>query len=277
MKRLLLLGAVLVLSLTFISCDSDETTVITLATTTSTEDSGLLSELLPVFENETGYEVEVIAVGTGQALEIGRSGDADILLVHAKELEKEFVEDGYGTERHSVMYNDFVVLGPAEDPAGVLETDGLGAALTAIHETGEADAAAFASRGDESGTHVKEKKLWETFQLNIEDKDWYNSMGQGMGDTLVAANEMEAYTLSDRGTFLSMEDRLDDLKIVFEGDDLLTNPYGIIPVNPDMHENAEHDAAIELVGFFIREDIQEKISEFGIEAYGEPLFFPDAD
>ncbi|OWZ83399.1 substrate-binding domain-containing protein [Natranaerobius trueperi] len=271
---LVLLGLTLILPL--LGCES-ESEVLTLATTTSTEDSGLLDELLPIFEDETGYRVDVIAVGTGQALEIGRSGDADILLVHAKGLEKEFVEDGYGTKRYPVMYNDFVVLGPSKDPAAVLEANNLEKTITEIYETGEKNETSFASRGDKSGTHVKESALWEKFQLDVEAKEWYNSLGQGMGDTLIAANEMNAYSLSDRGTFLSMKDKLKNLDIVFEGDDLLTNPYGIIPVDPDTHENVKYDASKELVEFFTRDDTQKKISEFRVDEYGEPLFFPDAN
>ncbi|ACB83926.1 extracellular solute-binding protein family 1 [Natranaerobius thermophilus JW/NM-WN-LF] len=271
----LILG--LTLTLTLIGCSEDETSVLTMATTTSTEDSGLLDELLPIFGDETGYEVDVITVGTGQALEIGRSGDADILLVHAKELEKEFVNDGYGTERFPVMYNDFVILGPTEDPAKVSEANDLDEAMSLIYQIGKEGDSTFSSRGDKSGTHVKETTLWEEFQLDIEGKEWYDSLGQGMGDTLIAANEMRAYSISDRGTFLSMEDSIENLQIVFEDDDMLTNPYGIIPVNPDTHENVNYEAANELVEFFVRDDIQQKISEFGIEEYGQPLFFPNTD
>lgn len=250
--------------------------VLTLATTTSTEDSGLLDDLLPVFEEETGYEVDVIAVGTGQALEIGRRGDADILLVHAPELEEEFVDEGYGTERYPVMYNDFILLGPPEDPAQLGEAAETPEAMQALVDAGEAGEAEFASRGDESGTHTKELSLWEGVQDDVEEMEWYNSLGQGMGDTLVAANEMGAYTLADRGTYLAMEEQLANLEIVFEDSPELHNPYGIIPVNPEEFPNVHYDAAQELVDFFIRDDIQERISEFGVEEFGQPLFFPDA-
>lgn len=255
---------------------------IRLATTTSTEDSGLLDELLPIFTEETGIEVDVVAVGTGQALEIGRRGDADILMVHAPDLEKEFVEDGYGTERTYIMFNDFVIVGPPEDPAGLSDLVEEGAdietAMSAIYEAGNDGSLRFLSRGDNSGTHVKEIDLWEMTGLeDVEDTGWYNALGQGMGSTLITANEMAGYALTDRGTFLSMAEEIANLKILYEGDEALNNPYGIIPLNPEVFENANYEAAQKLVDFMVRDDIQEKIGEFGIDTFGQPLFFPDAE
>ncbi|MFN2363556.1 MAG: substrate-binding domain-containing protein, partial [Halarsenatibacteraceae bacterium] len=199
---------------------------IRLATTTSTEDSGLLDELLPLFTEEAGIEVDVIAVGTGQALEIGRRGDADILMVHAPELERKFVEEGYGTERTYIMYNDFVIVGPPEDPAGISdlveEGQGVEAVLEQLYEAGNNGSLRFLSRGDNSGTHVKEMGLWEAAGINdFADTGWYYSLGQGMGSTLIATNEMAGYALTDRGTYLSMAEEIAHLKILYEGDDAL--------------------------------------------------------
>lgn len=245
-----------------------------LATTTSTEDSGLLDFLLPLFTKETGIKVEVVAVGTGQALAIGRRGDAHILLVHAPALEAVFVEEGYGTERFYVMYNDFVLVGPVNDPASLREAQGINEAMLSIYQRGEAKKSRFTSRGDESGTHNKEKNLWAGSDLSIEDKDWYLSLGQGMGSTLIATNEMGAYTLTDRGTYLSMQDVLKNTAILFQGDDSLFNPYGIIPLNPERFPHVNAQGAQALVDFFLRSDIQEKIGGFGKETFGQPLFFP---
>ncbi|UMZ75478.1 substrate-binding domain-containing protein [Natranaerofaba carboxydovora] len=248
-----------------------------LATTTSTEDSGLLDELLPIFEDETGYNVEVIAVGTGQALEAGRRGDADVIFVHAKELEKEFVADGYGKKRYQVKYNDFVILGPEDDPLGIKNINNLEDAMKSIYKETEDGDTVFVSRGDGSGTHQAELSLWEEFDLNVDDKEWYNSLGQGMGDTLITANEMKGYVLADRGTYLSMRENLNNLEVVFEGSEKLKNSYGMIPINPEEFSNVDYDGAHSLAEFFVREDIQDRISEFGVDTYGEPLFFPDAD
>ncbi len=254
-----------------------EAEIIQLATTTSTDDSGLLEEILPIFQEETGYKVDVIAVGTGQALEIGRRGDVDVLLVHAPELEKEFVDNGYGTARHHIMYNDFVMVGPENDPAGLGKENELIEALHRMYQFGSRGEATFASRGDESGTHVKEEEMWEAADLEVERENWYLSLGQGMGDTLITANEIQAYTLTDRGTFLAMQDNLTNLTLLFEGDKKLINPYGIIPVNPEMHSHINILGAEALVEFFRSDDVQDKIGEFGKNNYGQPLFFPDAD
>ena len=250
---------------------------LTLATTTSTEDSGLLGELLPVFEERTGYDIDVIAVGTGQALETGRRGDADLLLVHAPDLEKEFVEDGYGTDRYYIMSNDFIIVGPADDPAGLAELDTTEQAMQTIKETGEAGDLTFTSRGDGSGTHFQEQQLWETaaidLEAEVEGSTWYNSLGQGMGPALITANEMGAYTLTDRGSFLSMQDELNNLEEIFAGPEELDNPYSIMPVNPEMYE-VDYEGALEFVKFFLERETQEMIGEFGVEDYGKPLFLP---
>lgn len=250
---------------------------LTLATTSSTEDSGLLGELLPVFEERTGYDVDVIAVGTGQALETGRRGDTDVLLVHAPELEKEFVEAGFGTDRYYIMSNDIIIVGPADDPAGLAELDTAEQAMQTIKETGEAGELTFTSRGDGSGTHFQEQQLWEAaaidLEAEVEGSNWYNSLGQGMGPTLITANEMGAYTLTDRGTFLSMQDELNNLEEIFAGPEELDNPYSILPVNPEMYE-VNYEGALEFVKFFLERETQEMIGEFGVENYGEPLFLP---
>ena len=256
----------------------EESTSIVLATTTSTYDSGLLDELLPMFEEKHNIDVEVISLGTGQAIETGERGDCDIILVHARELEEQFVAEGYGTERFDVMYNDFVILGPEGDSRDIYPSADVSEALTNIVEHMENEEINFLSRGDGSGTHAKEINLWEDSGIDdYEDQEWYNSLGQGMGDTLVATNEMKGYTLADRGTYLSMEDNLPNLEIVFEEDVALANPYGIIPINPDKHDRIKHEEAMLMVEFFTSEEVQEKIGQFGIDDYGEPLFFPDAN
>jgi len=284
MKKLfkLSLVVVLVVSIGLLMGTGIQAESIRLATTTSTEDSGLLNELLPRFTEETGIEVDVIAVGTGQALEIGRRGDADILMVHAPELEREFVAENYGTKRTYIMYNDFVIVGPPEDPANISdlveEGQGVEMALEQIYEAGNNGKLRFLSRGDSSGTHVKEMGLWEAAGIEgYEDAGWYYSLGQGMGSTLVTANEMAGYALTDRGTYLSMAEEIAHLKILYEGDNALNNPYGIIPLNPEVFDNVNYEAAQKLVDFMVRDDIQELIGEFGTDKFGQPLFFPDAD
>ncbi len=249
---------------------------IVLATTTSTYDSGLLNEIIPVFESRHGIEVDILSMGTGQAIEVGKRGDCDIILVHARDLEDKFVEEGYGTERRDVMYNDFVFLGPAGDPAEIKGSADLEEALQVMVEHMESERVVFTSRGDNSGTHVKEESLWSYANVEAEEQEWYTSLGQGMGDTLITTNEMAGYTLTDRGTFLSMMDNLPNLEIVFEGDELLANPYGIIPVNPAKHPGVNYEEAMLLVEFFISEEAQEMIGEFGKDTFGQPLFFPDA-
>lgn len=253
--------------------DAPENEEIILSTTTSTQDSGLLDYLIPEFEEDTGYVVKTVAVGTGKALQMGEDGEADVLLVHAKESELEFVEEGHGTERHDVMYNDFVLVGPAEDPANVSEdsADDISASLEAL-EAGEFE---FVSRGDDSGTHKKELAIWEAAGIEPAG-EWYVEAGQGMADVLKIADENEAYTITDRATYLSMQDDL-DLEILVEGDENLFNQYGIIPVNPEKGDMINNEGAIAFMEWMLSEKAQEMIAEFGVEDYGQALFVPNAE
>lgn len=261
------------------ACGSSEPEVLRLATTTSTEDSGLLEVILPDFEEEFNAQVDVVAVGTGQAIELGEAGDADVILVHARSREDAFVADGHGTARFDVMYNDFILVGPADDPAGIQGMELASDALNAIAET----EAIFASRGDDSGTHSKERSLWEAAGLPSDiEADWYKSLGQGMGDTLRFANESGAYTITDRGTFLSQRDNLPNLVIMVGGESIeenadltLYNPYGVIPVNPDKG-NINSDLANEFVEWITSVETQAVIAEFGSDTYGQPLFYADS-
>jgi tungstate transport system substrate-binding protein len=245
---------------------------IIMATTTSTENSGLLEYLLPIFKEDTGYEVKVVAVGTGKALQMGEDGEADVLLVHSKASEEEFVEAGHGLERFDVMYNDFVILGSKEDPAKIGEnaSNDVVKALELISN----NKATFVSRGDDSGTHKKELDCWK--QANIEPQgDWYVEAGKGMGDVIQMANEMKGYTLSDRGTYLSMKDSV-DLEILVEGDNRLFNQYGVIAVNPEKNEKINNEGAQAFIDWILSEKVQSLIGEFGKEEYGQPLFIPNA-
>ena len=241
-----------------------------LATTTSTENSGLLAEIVPMFEEETGIDIDIVAVGTGQALELGRNGDADVVLVHARALEDAFVEEGYGTQRYDVMYNDFVILGPEEDPANVAEAESAADAFARI----AAAEAQFISRGDDSGTHVKEQEIWAAADVTPEG-DWYESAGQGMGAVLTIANEQLAYTLSDRGTYIPRTVEGTDLVVLYEGDEILFNPYGVIPVNPELHPTVNADAAQQFVDWLISVETQEAIANFQLN--DQQLFFPDSE
>ena len=257
---------------------AEEPQVLRLATTTSTADSGLLDAILPDFEAAYNARVDVVAVGTGQAIEIGQAGDADVILVHARAREDAFVEEGSGLARYDVMYNDFIIVGPADDPAGVQGMTSAAEALAAI----AAAEAPFASRGDDSGTHTKELSLWEAAGVTPEG-DWYNSLGQGMGETLTFANESEAYTLTDRGTYLSMSSTLPNLAIMVGGDSIadnadsaLLNPYGVIPVNPELSANINAELAQQFVDWLISPEVQEQIGQYGVEQFGQPLFYPNA-
>ena len=242
---------------------------ITVASTTSTENSGLFGHILPMFQAETGIEVRVVAQGTGQALETGRRGDADVVFVHARAQEEKFVEEGFGVERFDVMYNDFVIVGPADDPAGVRGTDTAAAAMAAIAGA----EAAFASRGDDSGTHTAEKNLWASAGIEPAGA-WYLSTGSGMGATLNTAAQVPAYALTDRGTWLSFENR-GPLQIVSEGDPVLFNPYGIILVNPERHAHVKADAGQAFIDWIVSDAGQAAIASFTVG--GEQLFFPSAE
>ncbi len=249
-----------------------ETSDVVLASTTSTQDSGLFDVLIPAFEKANPeYKVQVIAVGTGEALKLGETKDADVLLVHAKADEEKFVANGFGAERKDVMYNDFVIVGPAADPAGVKASADMTAAMTAMY-TGKAP---FISRGDDSGTHKKELKLWNTSGLTTptpEANAWYESTGQGMGETLKVASEKAAYTLTDRATYLTMQEEL-DLVIVREGDKGLLNQYGTIVVT-DATNQAGGQAFFDWV---LSPEGQAVIGEYGVEKFGQPLFIPNAE
>jgi tungstate transport system substrate-binding protein len=242
---------------------------ITVASTTSTENSGLFGHILPMFEAETGIEVRVVAQGTGQALETGRRGDADVVFVHARAQEEAFVAEGYGVERFAVMYNDFVIVGPGEDPAGVRSADSAAAAMAAIAGAG----APFASRGDDSGTHVAEMALWDAAGIAPEG-GWYLSTGSGMGATLNTAVQVPAYALTDRGTWLSFENR-GPLEIVVEGDPVLFNPYGVILVNPERHPHVKAEQGQAFIDWIISDKGQEAIASYTVG--GQQLFFPNAE
>ena len=239
-----------------------------LATTTSTENSGLLAELLPPFEEQHNVTVDVIAVGTGQALELGRNGDVDIVMVHAPGLEREFVNEGYGVERVGFMYNDFIVLGPSSDPAGVAGKD---SAAEAFAQIAEAEAT-FISRGDNSGTHTKERNIWSEAGVDPSGS-WYREAGQGMGAVINMTNDQQAYTLADRGTYLAFRADI-GLEVLVEGDPLLFNPYAVIAVNPEMHSHVKHDLAQALIDYVVSEQGQQIIADYRVE--GEQLFVPDA-
>jgi tungstate transport system substrate-binding protein len=238
-----------------------------LATTTSTQDSGLLDELLPLFEVESGCSVKTVAVGSGEAIELGEKGDADVLLVHSPEAEEEFMRGGHGTSRKAVMHNDFIVVGPADDPAKVKDAGSAAAAFNLISKA----EAPFASRADESGTNTKELALWDAAGIKPAGS-WYIETGQGMGETLTIAGQKGAYTLSDRGTFLATDNL--DLKLLLEGGKDLLNPYHVIVVKGDQVNRA---SAQEFSDWMISPETQRRIGSFGVAEYGEPLFFPDAE
>jgi tungstate transport system substrate-binding protein len=262
----ILLGAA---SLATASLAEDRSIVV--ASTTSTQDSGLFGYLLPLFKAKTGIDVKVIAQGTGQALDTGRRGDADVVFVHARPQEERFVADGYGVKRFDVMYNDFVLIGPKSDPAGVKGKD-IAAALKAI----EAKDAPFVSRGDRSGTHAAELALWIIAGIDIVKAKgaWYREIGQGMGAALNAASAMNAYVLSDRGTWISFKNR-GDLEIVVEGDKRLFNQYGVTLVNPDKHPSVKKDLGQAFIDWLISPDGQAAIA--GYKIGGQQLFFPNAE
>ena len=245
---------------------------IVVASTTSTQDSGLFEYLLPIFQHRTGIAVKVIAQGTGQALDTGRRGDADVVFVHAKSAEEKFLAEGQGVKRNPVMYNDFVLIGPKDDPAGIKGND-IAAALKSIKEK----QAPFVSRGDRSGTHIAELALWNRDAGIDIDKDkggWYKSIGQGMGAALNMASASNAYVLSDRGTWLSFKNK-GDLQILVEGDKRLFNQYGVILVNPEKHPTVKKDLGQEFIDWLLSPEGQKAIANYKIN--GEQLFYPNAD
>lgn len=269
-NKKILFSVLLVISILLAACGSSAPSNpnIILATTTSTQDSGLLDVLVPMFEEQTGYVVQTIAVGTGQALQMGEEGNADVLLVHAPASEEVFMENGFGKERAYVMYNDFIFVGPTSDPAELL---GLTSAIEGLEKIYELNAT-FVSRGDDSGTHKKELDIWKKAELDPAGQSWYIETGQGMGATLTIASEREGYTITDRATYLAQKDNL-DLILVIEGDESLLNPYHVITVNPELWENVNYEGALAFYNFMIAPETQTVIGEFGIDQYGQPLFF----
>jgi tungstate transport system substrate-binding protein len=243
-----------------------------LATTTSTQDSGLLDALVPAFETETGYRVKTISIGTGQAMALGERGEADVLLVHAPASEKKWMTDGHGIDRRLVMHNDFVVLGPAADPAGLLDAPDLDEVMRRIAANG----VLFVSRGDNSGTHQLELQLWKAIDFAPAGQGWYHEVGQGMGQTLTIANEKQAHSLADRGTYLSRRATL-DLDILAQGYPGLLNVYHVLVVNPNKGPHVNVDGARAFADFVVAPGTQATIKEFGVDRFGQPLFFPDAD
>jgi tungstate transport system substrate-binding protein len=271
-RRSILFGALLAagLGLTLGAAGAQEK-FITVASTTSTENSGLFGHILPMFEEEAGIDVRVVAVGTGQAIELARNGDADVLFVHHRPSEEQFVADGFGVERHEVMYNDFVIVGPTSDPAGVKGGKDAAAALEKIAEA----EAPFASRGDDSGTHKAELALWEEAGVDVAaaSGSWYRETGSGMGPTLNTAAGMDAYALTDRGTWLSFDNR-QNLEIAVEGDPRLFNQYGIILVNPEKHPHVKAETGQSFIDWVLSDEGQEAIGAFQIN--GQQAFFPNA-
>ncbi|KTG08871.1 molybdenum transporter [Haloprofundus marisrubri] len=246
---------------------------LTLATTTSTYDTGLLDELNPMFEEQFGAKINTISQGTGAAIETGAAGDADVILVHARGAEDEFLQQGHGVNRRDVMFNDFVIVGPESDPAGI---NGMGSATEAFSTIAESEST-FVSRGDDSGTNKKEMLIWE--EAGVEPSgQWYRAIGQGMGDTLNQASQSGAYTLADRGTYLSMQDEIDLVIHVQgplqDGPVILQNPYGVIPVNPAQHDNVNYELAMAYVGFLTSPEGQNTIDSY--TANDSQLFFPNA-
>ncbi len=242
-----------------------------LATTTSTQDSGLLDVLIPIFEKKTGYFVKTIAVGSGQAMAMGQKGEADVLFVHSPDAEKKFMADGHGEKRLIVMHNDFVVAGPSSDPAAIRGAKTTPEAFKKIAAAG----ALFLSRGDNSGTHAKERGIWKAAGINPEGEKWYQETGLGMGQTLNVAGEKKGYILADRGTWRPLQKNL-GLPILKERDPILLNVYHVIAVNPAKWPRVNAGGARAFSGFMVSAEVQKIIGTFGMEKFGSPLFFPDA-
>ena len=245
---------------------------IILATTTSTQDSGLLDKLIPLFEKQTGYFVKTISVGSGAAMKMGEKGEADVLLVHSPAAEKKLVDDGYGVNRRLVMHNDFIIVGPVADSAKIKGAKSSAEALKIIANAN----ALFVSRGDNSGTHAKEKTLWAKAGITPAKQKWYQETGAGMGHTLNVAAEKKGYTLTDRGTYLAIRKNLAALAILNEGDAALLNIYHVIEVNPVKWPKVNADGAKAFADFMVSKNTQAIIKTFGVDKYGSPLFFPDA-
>ena len=271
-QKILLLGiAVSLLFITGITSAQAQPKTIILATTTSTQDSGLLDVLIPLFEKKTGYFVKTIAVGSGQAMAMGQKGEADVLLVHSPESEKRFVAEGYGINRRIVMHNDFIIVGPPQDTAKIRDVRSASEAFKKIASAGSL----FLSRGDNSGTHTKEKAIWKASGINPETEKWYQQTGLGMGQTLNVASEKRAYTLADRGTFLALKKNL-QLDILTEGDAMLLNIYHVVELNPVKWPMVNAAGARAFADFMVSRQAQDVIKAFGVDKFGSPLFFPDA-
>ncbi len=296
MKRnCLFMAVVVMIAVIMVGYTGADEKLLTISTTTSTQASGLLDVLLPAFKEDTGIRVKVIAKGTGAAIRDGMDGNVDLIFVHAKAREEKFVRDGYGTQRYPIMHNDFVILGPAGDPAGIQGTNDVAQALSGIAGAG----APFISRGDDSGTHTKEQQLWKASGLSLEAArqtivkkgqnreirfvhpdglgQWYFSIGQGMGKALTFAEEKQAYILSDRGTYIKYKFGKQpalDLEVLCEGDPRMANPYGVIPVNPAKYPHVKHAAAEKFAQWLSSEKGQGLIARYRLE--GQQLFYPDA-
>ena len=243
-----------------------------LATTTSTQDSGLLDVLVPLFEEQSGYAVQTVAVGSGEAMKMGEEGNADVLLVHAPSSEVAFMDAGHGTDRFLVMHNDFIVVGPATEPAGIKGQTSAVEAFKMIFNAG----AQFITRGDDSGTHKKELALWKSAELDPAGQAWYVETGQGMGASMTVASEKAAYILTDRATYLANKENY-QLELLVEGDNSLLNVYHVITVNVDKWPKANYEGALAFADFMIAPATQDVIGQFGLEEFGQPLFYPDAD
>jgi len=263
---------VFILSFTLVvaSAQAQQKNII-LATTTSTQDSGLLDVLIPIFEKNAGYFVKTIAVGSGQAMAMGQKGEADVLLVHSPDAEKKFMAEGYGINRRLIMHNDYIIVGPPEDPSKLKGTKSAPEAFKKI-ASGQS---LFMSRGDNSGTHSKEKSIWKAAGINPEGEKWYQQTGLGMGQTLNVASEKKGYTLADRGTYLALKKNL-GLDILVEGDAILLNIYHVIEVNPAKWPKVNAAGAKAFADFMVSKGTQEIIKTFGVDKFGSPLFFPDA-
>lgn len=264
-------AAILIGSLLFVSGNALAETTILCSSTTSTENSGLFGHILPLFEKKTGVKVKVVARGTGAAIEMGKRGDADVAFVHAKEQELKAAAEGFFVDRHDVMYNDFVIIGPTDDPAKIKGIKSAAEAFTEI-----AAVSSFVSRGDNSGTHTKELSLWKKLGMEPKGQKWYMEVGQGMEKTQRIANEKRAYTLTDRGTWLATKDKDKlDMVIVLEGDSSLFNQYGVMAVNPAKHKSVKYREAMEFINWLIGKEGQQAIASFK-DRNGNALFIPNA-
>ena len=269
MRKWVVLSLVFMLLSTSSSWGATKTLI--LATTTSTQDSGLLDLLIPLFEKESGYQVKTIAVGSGQAMKMGEKGEADVLLVHSPDAEKKFMAEGFGVSRRLVMHNDFIIVGPSADPAKIKAADSSVDALKRIAQSGSV----FVSRGDNSGTHAKEKSLWKAAAVTPDGQRWYQQTGLGMGQTLNVAAEKKGYSLADRATFLALKKSL-GMVVLSEGDNKLLNIYHVIEISSAKWPKVHADAGRAFANFMVSKKVQEVIGHFGVEKFGAPLFFPDA-